>query len=128
MGITSSHAENLYFTGREDRRQSDRTGAVTQAAAGWGNDDYRVLTDGTEVAFVLSYVGDSESDAEDLTDGLIDHTRAQMNVGESVEDGGGLLFDQGEVYVFIDRVEDEIFYIAATDAAAGADLRTQLGL
>jgi len=51
-----------------------------------------------------------------------------MNVGESVEDGGGLLFDQGEVYVFIDRVEDEIFYIAATDAAAGADLRAQLGL
>ena len=27
-----------------------------------------------------------------------------------------------------DVVEDEIFYIAATDAAAGADLRTQLGL
>jgi len=104
------------------------SGAVTQAAAGWGNDDYRILTDGDEVALVLSYVGDSESDAEDLTNGLIAHTRAQMNVGESVEDGGGLLFDQGEVYVFIDRVEDEIFYIAATDAAAGADLRTQLGL
>jgi hypothetical protein len=103
-------------------------GAVTQAAAGWGNDDYRILTDGTEIAFVLHYVGDSESDTEDLTNGLIAHARSRMDTGESVEDGGGLLFDQGEVYVFVDRVEDELFFIAATDAAAGAGLRAQLGL
>ena len=103
-------------------------GAVTQAAAGWGNDDYRIFANGSDVAFVFSYVGDSEADAEDLANGLVSHARTRMNAGESVEDGDGLLFDQGEVYVFIDRIEDEIFFVASTDAPTGADLRAQLGL
>ena len=41
-------------------------GEVTQAASGWGNDTYRVFTRGDDVAMVMSYVGDSERDAEEL--------------------------------------------------------------
>jgi hypothetical protein len=103
-------------------------GVATQAAAGWGNDTYRVFDNGTDVAVALHYVGDAERDAEEVADALIAHARGPMGAGPPVEDGGGLLFEQGNVYVFIDRVDDEVFFVASTSAAAGADLRTQLGL
>ena len=50
-----------------------------------------------------------------------------MATGSAVESGGGLLFDD-EVYVFIDRIDDELFFVASTDGIAGAELRAQLGL
>ncbi len=102
-------------------------GAVTQAAAGWGNDAYQIFSRGEDVAFVMHYAGDSEADAEDLANGLIVHARNRMATGSAVESGGGLLFDD-EVYVFIDRIDDELFFVASTDGIAGAELRAQLGL
>ena len=45
-----------------------------------------------------------------------------------MESGGGLLYDTNGIYVLIDRVEDELFFVASTDLAAGADLRMQLGV
>jgi hypothetical protein len=104
------------------------SGAATQAAAGWGNDNYRVFDDGTDVALAWQYVGDVERDAEEVADAFIAQARGPMNAGAPVEDGGGLLFDQGGVYVFIDRVDDAVYFVASTDPNAGADLRTQLGL
>ena len=104
------------------------SGAATQAAAGWGNDNYRVFDDGTDVALAWQYVGDVERDAEEVADAFIAQARGPMNAGAPVEDGGGLLFDQGGVYVFIDRVDDAVYFVASTDPDAGADLRTQLGL
>jgi hypothetical protein len=103
-------------------------GAATQAAAGWGNDTYLVFDSGNGVALASRYVGDAERDAEEVADALIAHARGPMDAGAPVEAGGGLLFDQNGVYVFIDRVDDEVFWIASTDPTAGADLRVQLGL
>ncbi len=103
-------------------------GDATQAAAGWGNDDYRVFSRGDDVAFVMSYIGDAERDAEELADALIAHIGTSMAGGPAVESGGGLLYDQAEIYVFLDRVDDQVFWIASTNKAAGADLRSQLGL
>lgn len=103
-------------------------GEATQAAAGWGNDRYTVYARGDDVAIVLHYIGDSERDAEELADAFIAHIGTSMNAGSPVESGGGLLYDQGSDYVFIDRVEDQVFFIASTDKSAGADLRAQLGL
>ena len=51
-----------------------------------------------------------------------------MGATGSREDGGGLLFDGGAPVVFIDRIEDAIFFIASTDGEAVADARQQLGL
>jgi len=103
-------------------------GVTTQAAAGWGNDSYRLFTRGDDAAFVWQYLGETEQDAEDLVDGLIVHIRKTMDAGPSQESGGGLLFDSTDPYVFIDRVDQSIFFIVATDPGAGADLREQLGL
>lgn len=103
-------------------------GQVTQAAAGWGNDTYRVFIKGEDTAIAWVYSGETVSDAEDLADGLIAHIRSAMDAGSSLESGGGLLFDTGSTYVFIDRVDSQIFFVASTSQSAGADLRTQLNL
>ena len=103
-------------------------GATTQAAAGWGNDRYSAFLRGEDAAIAWVYDGDTVEDADDLANGLIAHIRAAMNAGEGVESGGGLLFDTGSTYVFIDRVDEKIYFMASTDAAAGASLRDQLGL
>lgn len=105
-----------------------RPGELTQAAAGWGNDTYRAFLRGEDSAIAWQYQGETETDAEDLTNGLIAHISASMDAGSAVESGGGLLYGGGPTYVFIDRVDDRIFLIASTDAAAGASLREQLNL
>ena len=108
--------------------ESLSSGLATQAAAGWGNDNFAVYTRGEDMAVVMHYIGDSERDAEELADGLIVHGRTAMAGGAAVESGGGLLYDQAGKYIFIDRIEDELFFIASTDKAAGNELRVQLGL
>ncbi|MGB9357772.1 MAG: hypothetical protein WCC01_04365 [Acidimicrobiia bacterium] len=103
-------------------------GEVTQAAAGWGNDTYRVFTRGDDVAMVMSYVGDSERDAEELANALIAHIRDDMDAGPAEESAGGLLYRQGSVYSFVDRIDDGIYWIVSTDKAAGEAMRQQLGI
>jgi hypothetical protein len=103
-------------------------GEVTQAASGWGNDTYRVFTRGDDVAMVMSYVGDSERDAEELANALIAHIRDDMDVRPAEESGDGLLYRQGNIYSFIDRIDDGIYWIVSTDKSAGEDIRQQLGI
>ncbi|MEN8040902.1 MAG: hypothetical protein ABFR95_05305 [Actinomycetota bacterium] len=103
-------------------------GRLTQAAAGWGNDRYRVFLNGDDTAFAWVYEGETIEDAEDLTNGLLDHIRDGMHAGSPEDSGGGLLYSTGTTYVFIDRVDEKIFFIASTDATAGASLRDQLNL
>ncbi len=105
-----------------------RPGEVTEAAAGWGNDTYRAFIRGNDTAVAWLYDGETIQDAEDLTDALITHVRNSMNAGSSRESGGGLLFEGGSTYVFIDRVDEQIYLVASTDPAAGASLRQQLGV
>jgi hypothetical protein len=107
--------------------ESNSSGDATQAAAGWGNDHYRTFLRGDDVAFALQYLGDSERDAEELANALITHVGTAMDAGAPVESGDGLLYDQAGVYAFIDRVGEEVFFVASTDHVAGADLRNQLG-
>jgi len=103
-------------------------GEATQAAAGWGNDTYRVFSRGGDVAMALSYIGDSERDAEELANALIIHIRDSMDAGPAEESAGGLLYRQGNVYSFIDRIDDALYWIVSTDKTAGEELRQQLGI
>ena len=103
-------------------------GEATQAAAGWGNDTYRVFSRGDDVAMALSYIGDSERDAEELANALIVHIRDSMDSGPAEESAGGLLYRQGNVYSFIDRIDDGIYWIVSTDKSAGEEMRQQLGI
>ena len=103
-------------------------GEATQAASGWGNDIYRVFTRGSDVAMVMSYIGDSERDAEELANALVAHIRDAMDSGPGEESAGGLLYRQGNVYSFIDRIGDGIYWIVSTDKSAGENVREQLGI
>ncbi|MBT8207534.1 MAG: hypothetical protein KJO18_04610 [Acidimicrobiia bacterium] len=106
--------------------ESVPAGDITQASTGWRGDAYRVLTAGDDVAIVLEYLGETERDAIELTEALIDHIRRSMDVGDGLGDGAGLLFEGETGYVFLDREEDALTFIASTDAAAGAALRSSL--
>ncbi len=103
-------------------------GAVTQAAAGWGNDSYRFFTRGADAAIAWSYQGETERDAEDLSDALIKHITDVMGATNGQESLGGLLYDGGSPYVFIDRIDDRVVFIASTDLVALESLRQQLGI
>jgi hypothetical protein len=103
-------------------------GAVTQAAAGWGNDSYGFFTRGSDSAIAWTYQGETENDAEDLTNALITHITDVMGATNGQESLGGLLYDGGNPYVFIDRIEDKVAFIAATDLGAVETLREQLGV
>ncbi len=101
-------------------------GLLTQAADGWGGDAYQVLFDEDDVAFALAYRGDVEEDATELTSGLIEHAKTVMGAGEGIETGGGLLFDNGGLYVFIRQIGDGLIFIAATDSSLGTAIRSQM--
>lgn len=103
-------------------------GENTQAAAGWGNDTYSAFLKGEDTAIGWVYEGETIEDAEDLANGLVAHARGTMDAGSGIESGGGLLFDSGSTYVFIDRIDDTIYFIASTDHEAGDLLRQQLGV
>ena len=105
-----------------------KPGELTQAAAGWGNDTYRAFLRGEDAAITWVYDGETVEDAEELVDGLIAHIRSSMNAGSPQESGGGLLFTGGSTYVFVDRIDEKIYFVASTDAAAGASLREQMGI
>jgi hypothetical protein len=107
---------------------AETPGAVTQAAAGWGNDTYRFFTRGDDSAFVWTYLGETETDAEDLANALIAHITDVMGATNGQESLGGLLYDGGSPYVFIDRIDDTVVFIAATDLDAVESLREQLGV
>lgn len=107
---------------------STRPGKATQAAAGWGNDRYRAFLSGDDAAIAWVYEGETIQDAEDLATALIAHVRSSMNAGAPQESGGGLLFDGESTYVFIDRVDERIYFVASTDPMAGVSLREQLGV
>lgn len=100
---------------------------VTQAAAGWGNDRYTSFIQGDDAAFAWVYSGDSVLDAEELFDALILHIDVSMDAGEPQDSDGGFLFDEGETYVFIERVDEKIYFVASTAPDARDSLRQQLG-
>ncbi len=102
----------------------DGRALAEQVGDGWGGDRYRVLTGPQgEVVLVWWYVADRERDAIEVAQALIRLAETEMGLGEGVESGGGLLYDTAGGYAFIDRIGDELVFIAAEDPAAGAAAR-----
>lgn len=95
---------------------------------GMGNDSYRTLVNGDDIAMAWSYLAETDQDAEDLVNALIVHARDRMGATSSQESGGGLLLTGDGIYVFIDRMDDHFVFIASTDPAAGNSLRSQMGV
>jgi len=90
-------------------------------SAGWGGDDYRILWDGTEVAFAYEYEGDTPRDAEELAELLEESVRARMAVGNPQSSNGAVVL-RGDDYVWILQVGPSVFFVAASDPAAGEAL------
>jgi len=95
------------------------------AAAGWGGDQYRLLWNGENAAFVLTYVGDTETDADELQEALVAYVLAAMDVSRSRDDGNGVALT-GNAYAFVSRVADRVVFVAADDPVVGASLRSFL--
>lgn len=97
-----------------------------EGAEGWGGDRYRLLWNGGEqVAMLLHYVGDSESEAVELEEALLDYVAEAMAVGGEVAEGSGSSFT-GDSYAFVGREGDRVELLVATDPLHGEVLREQL--
>ena len=91
------------------------------ASAGWGGDDYRILWDGTEVAFAYEFEGDTPRDAEELAEHLETSVRARMAVGGAqTRDGARVM--TGDDYAWLLQDGASVYFVAASDPAAGATL------
>ena len=94
-----------------------------EAADGWGGDHYQILWDEEqeEVAFVVTYVGDSFGDASELAGalGLFVETAMQVGPGEVTDTS---IEWRGESYAYLARDGDRLVFVAASDPDAGAAL------
>lgn len=100
-------------------------GFSTQTADGWGGDSFLVAVNESDVAFALRYRGDTEDDTIEVVEGLLLAARDRMGAGDGVESGGGIEFSANGPYVFIDRVNDGVLFIVATDTGTGRAIRDQ---
>jgi len=104
-------------------------GNAAVAADGWGGDEFRILSSGTEVAFTLHYEGDTPRDAEELEVALLEVADEVMAVGNgSANDAAGTTTFTGADYAFVQRIGSTVIFVAASDPIAGAALVEMLRL
>jgi hypothetical protein len=102
------------------------SGLVTQTVDGWRGDQYQLIETDDTFAFALSLAMQSNTDAIEVVTGLIAHARDVLQAGDGVEAAGGLLWDDGDYYVFLDRVGDGLMYVLANDRDLGRAVRSQV--
>jgi hypothetical protein len=101
-------------------------GESFSAAWGWGGDRYLVFSDGTEVALVMDYIGDTPEDTEEMRGALASFIQQNMAVGEGRWiDGGNEYYDDD--YAWLSGEGELVTFIAASDVAAGRSLRSSRG-
>lgn len=98
-------------------------GGRSDAADGWGGDRFLTWFDGGEVAFAMRYRGDSEQDAEEMYDALVDYVREGMAVDEEISSGETVRF-VGDDVAAVTRSGDTVTFVGASDPAVGASLET----
>jgi hypothetical protein len=91
-------------------------GSRPEAAEGWGGDRYVVLSDGFEVAMVLSYVGDAAVDASELEAALVEY----LSVVHDAEPEGQTFV--GEDFGHVARDGSSVTFVVASDPAVGASI------
>ena len=112
---------------RQVLSQARPPGLLTQTVDGWAGDTYRLYenADG-EIVFAYRIVLRSEADAIEVTEAFIDMAEQQLEAGEPLAAGGGILYRGNGYYIFMDRVVDELTLIIATNADAGAAVRDEI--
>jgi hypothetical protein len=105
-------------------------GEAVIGSAGWGGDAYRILWDGTEVAFLYRFEGDTPRDAVELEEALVESIGNRMAVGspsvtgpeDPDEDGPTVTRFGGEDYAWVLRDGPVLLFVAASDPEAGEAL------
>jgi hypothetical protein len=81
------------------------------AADGWGGDSYSLWYDGTNVAFLIVYEGDTDQDMEEARVGLLEYART--NVPEAA-------------FAWVEVINDQLVFIAADVPSVGEGIRDAL--
>lgn len=102
-------------------------GILTQTVDGWRGDAFAAYAAGTEVGLAVRMEMTSEEDAIEVALAVIQHARTTLDAGDGIEVDGGILFDEGGSYLFIDRIDDEINLVVASSGSLGSALRSLLG-
>ena len=105
-------------------------GDAVIGSAGWGGDAYRILWNGTDIAFLYRFEGDTPRDAAELEQALVDSIEARMAVGDPVttvpsdpeEEGPTATLFSGNDYAWVLRDGPTLFFVAASDPVAGEAL------
>jgi hypothetical protein len=86
---------------------------VAVAADGWGGDSYHQLFDGENAALLIVYSGDTGQDVDELEEALL--TFATESFPE-------------DNFAWVDRVGDDLYFIATDDVELGERIRSDVGL
>lgn len=101
-------------------------GDAVVASAGWGGDEYVILWNGEEVAFVLVYAGDTPGDAEEFADAAVEALTENMNVGSALPGATeGTTVMTGGDYAFVGLDGATVVVVAAADVETGSILTEQ---
>jgi hypothetical protein len=86
---------------------------VAVAADGWGGDTYHQWFDGENAALLIVYSGDTSQDVDELEDALLAFATESFP-----EDN----------FAWVDRVDGDLYFIAADDTEVGEQIRSDVGL
>jgi hypothetical protein len=86
---------------------------VAVAADGWGGDSYHQWFDGENAALLIVYSGDTGQDVDELEEALL--TFATESFPE-------------DNFAWVDRVGDDLYFIATDDVELGERIRSDVGL
>lgn len=93
--------------------QGEGTQAVATAADGWGGDSYLQWFDGENAALLITFVGDTQGDVDELEDALLNF--ATQDFPE-------------EKFVWVEQLDGTLYFIAADETPIGESIRAATGL
>lgn len=96
------------------------------ASRGWGGDRYLVFSDGEDIALVVTYLGDTMADADEMRAALVEYIREAMDAGEPTFAADGVEFS-GAAYAWLGGEGEALTLIAASDVEVGRGLRASRG-
>jgi hypothetical protein len=99
-------------------------GLLTQRVDGWGGDRYQIfVNDNGGIAFAFAYLGDTEAHAIEVTEGFLDLAEDVLGLGDGTRVGGGVVYRRNNrPWMFIDREEDGLVVVIASERGVGEDL------
>jgi hypothetical protein len=93
--------------------QGEGVETLATAAEGWGGDSYHQWYDGENAALLVTYVGDTQADVDELEDALLSF--ANQDFPE-------------EKFAWVEQLDGTLYFIAADETPVGESIRATVGL